>query len=300
MFLFKFLATGASFRHLAFEFRLGRKTVSNIIYDTCSSLVEEFGQDAMPVSTEENLKEISRKFYDHWRFPNCIGAIDGRHCEIKCPPNAGSSCFNYLKYHSVVLMGVADAEKKFIVIDVGARGKQSDGGIFIATELYRRLENNEFNLPPEILLPGTTISVPPVLIGDEAFPLKTYLMRPFPSKKLTPDEELFNNNLSCARKTIECAFGILRAKWRFLGTAIEIPCIHKASLLIQTACVLHNIIRDRDGINDFHYTTYMREELPEEMPRAVCPIRDAFRKPKHEAISIRHKFKHYFMQQSRN
>ena len=49
-------------------------------------------------------------------------------------------------------MGVADADKKFLVIDVGARGKQSDGGVFTATELFRRLENNEFNVPPQKIL----------------------------------------------------------------------------------------------------------------------------------------------------
>lgn len=251
----------------------------------------------MPVPTMEHLKEVVQNYYNLWKFPNCFGAIDGRHCELKCPPHAGSTCFNYLKYHSIVLLGVADADKKFLVIDVGALGKQSDGGIFSASELYRRLENGSFNLPPNIMLPGTTLSVPPVLIGDEAFPLKPYLMRPFPAKNLTPEEEIFNKNLSCARKTIECAFGILRAKWRFLGTALEIPDVGKASILVQTACVLHNLIRDRDGSSDYDYLTYMRGEINEELPRVVCP-RASFRKPKLEAVSTRYKYKYYFAQQN--
>lgn len=48
-------------------------------------------------------------------------------------------------------MGMADAEKKFIVIDVGAMGKQSDVGIIIATELYRRLETKQLNVPPNMM-----------------------------------------------------------------------------------------------------------------------------------------------------
>lgn len=250
----------------------------------------------MPVPTEEHLKEVSNKYFDLWKFPNCWGAIDGRHCELKCPPHAGSSCFNYLKYHSIVLLGVADAEKKFLIIDVGALGRQSDGGIFLATELFKGLENNSFHLPPEINLPGTTLSVPPVMIGDEAFPLKTYLMRPYPSKNLTPDEEQFNKRLSCARKTIECAFGILRAKWRFLGTALEIPSVQKVSLLVQTACILHNIIRDKDGLNDYDYVQYVRGELVTELPPVNLP-RSAFVKPKNEAVIIRNKYKYYFTQE---
>lgn len=288
----RFLATGASFRHLAFEFRLGRTTVSNIIYSTCKAIIEEFGNEYIPEPTEEILRNVAERYMELWKFPNCIGAIDGRHCELKCPPHAGSVCFNYLKYHSIVLMGVADADKKFTVIDVGALGKQSDGGIFMATELYRRLEAKQFNMPPNFTLPGTTISVPPVLIGDEAFPLKPYLMRPFPAKNLTEDKEQFNTYLSCARKTIECAFGILRAKWRFLGTALEIPSIQKVCLLVHTACVLHNIVRVKDGSNDYDYTSYMRGEVNEDLPR-VQPVS---RNPSKEALVIRNKYKYYFSQ----
>lgn len=183
-------------------------------------------------------------------------------------------------------MGVADADKKFIVIDVGDLGKQSDGGIFTAIELYRRLETKQFNWPPNVRLPETTISVPCVLIGDEAFPLKPYLMRPFPSKNLTPDKEQFNTNLSCARKTIECAFGILRGKWRFLASALEIPSIQKVSLLVQTACILYNIVRVKDGSNDYDYMTYMRGEVTEELPRVVMPV---FRNPSNDAVTVRNK-----------
>ncbi|KAG5874519.1 hypothetical protein JTB14_007917 [Gonioctena quinquepunctata] len=250
----RFLGTGATFRHLAFEFRHGWRTVSNIIYDICSALVKEFGQGFMAVPTAEHLKDVSHQFNDLWGFPNCIGAIDGRHCEIECPRQGGSSYFNYLKYHSIVLWGVADAKKKVpSKIDMGSRGKQSDGRIFTASALYHRLENKEFNLPSKVILPQTTLTVPPVLIGDGAFSLRTHIMRPFPAKNLTPSGERFNDNLFCKRKTIECAFGIQRAKWRFLGAAIELPSMDKASLLIQIACVLHNIIRDRDGTNDYEY-----------------------------------------------
>lgn len=190
--IFKFLATGVSFRHLAFEFRLEREIISQIIYCTCVAIIEEYGTEYVPEPTQESLKNVADKYLDPWKFPNCIGAIDTRHCELKYPPHSGSTgtCFNYLKYHSIVLMGMADAEKKFIGIYVGAMGIQSDVGIFIATELYRRLETKQLNESPNMILPGRTINVPPVLIGDEAFPLKSYLMRPFPSKNVTPDKDL--------------------------------------------------------------------------------------------------------------
>jgi len=36
----------------------------------------------------------------------------------------------------LVLQGVADADKKFLTVEVGARGKQSDGGTFVSSTLF--------------------------------------------------------------------------------------------------------------------------------------------------------------------
>jgi hypothetical protein len=63
--------------------------------------------------------------------------------------------------------------------------------------------------------------MPFVIIGDEAYPLKTYLMKPFARKDLSYEERVFNYRLSRTRRCVECPFGILTAKWRLLNKAIE-------------------------------------------------------------------------------
>lgn len=183
-----------------------------IVFETAEIIWSKLVQEYMPVPTEEHLQKVISDYYNRWKFPNCFGSIDGKHCQIKCPPNSGSSYFNYLKYFSIVLQGVADADKKFLTIEVGGRGKQSDGGTFIASTLFNLLEAKQFCVPPDQELPGSNIKLPNVLIGDEAYPLKKYLMRPYPRRVLTPKREYFNTRLSTARKCIECAFGILYSK----------------------------------------------------------------------------------------
>ncbi|KAL4083923.1 hypothetical protein QTP88_029239 [Uroleucon formosanum] len=139
---------------------MGASTVGKIVHETCQIIWDELVDKFMPVPSQEQLEKISDDFYRRWKFPNCIGCIDGKHCQIKCPVNSGSSYFNYLKYFSLVLQGVADADKKFITIEVGARGKQSDGGIFAASTLFQLLNTNTFNVPPDKELPGSTIKLP--------------------------------------------------------------------------------------------------------------------------------------------
>lgn len=251
----RYLSTGLSFRNLAVTLRMGASTVGKIVHETCKIIWEELVEDFMPVPNQDQLLKISDDFYRRWKFPNCIGCIDGKHCQIKCPINSGSSYFNYLKYFSLVLQGVADADKKFIFIEVGSRGKQSDGGTFAASTLFQHIQSNTF-LPPDKELPGTTIKLPHVFIGDEAYPLKTFLMRPFPSRNLNAFRENYNKRLSAARKCIECAFGILRAKWRILGKDIEVSS-DKAVHIIKCACILHNVVREKDGDSDLDYCQEM-------------------------------------------
>ena len=166
----------------------------------------------MPLPTTEQLKRVKSVFLSYWNFPNCVGAIDGKHCRIKCPPNTGTLYYNYAKFFRVVLQGVADAEYRLITVEVRGRGIQSDGGTFSASALYDYLESSHFNMPPDEALSGATKILPNVLLGDEAYPLKTYLLKPYFGKNLTPERSMFRYRLSRARRCIECAFRILYSK----------------------------------------------------------------------------------------
>jgi len=86
--------------------------------------------EVMPQPTEERWKQISNDFWNVWNFPNCLGALDGKHITIQAPANSGTNFFNYKKTFSVVLLALVDANYNFIAVDVGAYGKNSDGGIF--------------------------------------------------------------------------------------------------------------------------------------------------------------------------
>ena len=80
-------------------------------------------------------KIIAKKFREKLNFPNCVGAIDGKHVTIKAPGNSGSLFYNYKGTFSLVLLAIADANLKFIYIEVGAYGKNIDGGIFANSTL---------------------------------------------------------------------------------------------------------------------------------------------------------------------
>ena len=68
----------------------------------------------------------------------------------------------------------------------------------------------QINLPTPKQLPGDVGGdpMPYIFLGDEAFPLKPYLLRPYPGRQLDSDaKKVFNYRLSRARRVIENTFG---------------------------------------------------------------------------------------------
>lgn len=142
--------------------------------------------DFMPVPTREDWLTIAEDFQRRWNFPNCIGALDGKHVVLQAPPNSGSAHFNYKGTHSIVLMALVDANYMFQVIDVGAFGRNSDGGILSNSPLGIGLREGTLGIPEDTPLPGADLMgpMPFVVVGDEAFPLQRHLMQPYPGRGL--------------------------------------------------------------------------------------------------------------------
>ena len=131
-------------------------------------------------SNEREWLSVSMQYENMWNFPNCIGAIDGKHVVIQAPKCAGSSHFNYKGAHSIALIAVCDAHYRFIMIDVGDAGRHSNDGVLSNSNFGRALQDNSLPRPPDRPLPGTSSpAVPYVFVVDEAFPLRQNMMRPF-------------------------------------------------------------------------------------------------------------------------
>ena len=176
-----------------------------------------------------------------------LGAIDGKHIVMQAPINAGSCFFNYKGTHSIVLLAMCDAHYRFILLDVGDCGRHSDGGVLSNSTFGQALDSGKLSIPTGRPLPGTTQpTLPYVIVGDEAFPLKTNMMRPYPGRNLEEPQAIFNYRLSRARRIIENSFGILAARWRiFRRTIIADP--SRVVIYTKAAIALHNYLRTTES-----------------------------------------------------
>ncbi|XP_050956793.1 uncharacterized protein LOC127157596 [Labeo rohita] len=183
----RFLATGDSYRTIAFSYRVGFSTMVGIVKEVCeanwSCLVGEY----MPFPEMEEWKAIVEDFQKLWNFPNCVGAIDGKHVTIQAPANSGSQFHNYKGSFSIVLLAVVDARYRFRMIDVGAYGKSSDGGTLSSSNFGQAFRHDALDLPPDAPLPGAEGAMPFVFCGrrsissaeehDEAVPWTQLVIR---------------------------------------------------------------------------------------------------------------------------
>ena len=105
----KYLAAGESFSSLHFQFRISKAAaVSYMVHEVFHAIYFALGHIYMKVpSTKEEWLKITHEFEEKWQFPNCIGAVDGKHLVIQPPTDSGSHYYNYKHTHSVVLMAVA-------------------------------------------------------------------------------------------------------------------------------------------------------------------------------------------------
>lgn len=227
-------------------FKVGITTVRNIALESCSIIWKELSQIYVSPPNTHEWEKIADDFGNIWNLPNCVGAIDGKHINITCPWNTGSQYYNYKGNFSIVLLAACDANYTFTLADIGAYGSQSDGGILSYSSFGKALISGQFNLPKSRCLKDNNFDCPFYFVGDAAFPLKTYLLRPYPGRLLTPKREYFNMRLSRARRTIENAFGILTARWRILRNSMNVA-PDTAENIVKACVVLHNFVKMNDS-----------------------------------------------------
>lgn len=142
----------------------------------------------------------------------------------------------------MVLLALVDANYRILMCDFGTNGRVSDGGVLQNTKFFEKLQNNLLKIPGEETIRNTYRSLPYVFIGDDAFPLRVDLMKPFRQAALTSREKkIYNYRLSRARRIVENVFGILAARFRIFHTCINLEPRNIESV-VMACCMLHNFL----------------------------------------------------------
>lgn len=183
--------------------------------------------------------------------------------------------FNRKQDYSFVVQAVTDTSCKFLDVSTGFPGSIHDARILWLNKLHREVaQGNWLNGPSKQI---GACEVGPLLVGDSAYPLSKWLMKPFKqTRTLTESRLRYNCALSQARVVVEQAYGILKGRWRCLYKAMEEK-ISSVPLTILTCFVLHNIciiVGDPSTMDPVEDDDEDEDSFNGDMPLGASDIRD--------------------------
>ena len=250
-FTLRHLSTGESYTSMQYHWRVGRTTICKFVPQVCKAILKDFQQEYLVCPTDpEDWTKIEERFRNRWNVPHAVGALDGKHIAIKKPKKSRSEYFNYKGYFSLELLALVDADYKFLWVNAGGSGSSSDAQIFNCSKLKRRIENGTFKglPPPEPLGPGGP-DLYFFLLGDDAFALMPWLVKPYSRHQLNREERIAKYRISRGRRVVENSFDILVKRFRVMLTTME-QRRKVVTDIVLTCLVLHNMPTSHQGAAD--------------------------------------------------
>ncbi|KAJ7332349.1 hypothetical protein JRQ81_014529 [Phrynocephalus forsythii] len=107
-----------------------------------------------------------------------------------------------------------------------------------SSKLFRRMEDGTL-IPGNPMFTYAGVSIPPLILGDGAYPLCKWLMKPYAVPR-NDTEKHYNKVFNRTRNIVERAFGRLKARFRRLSVRMEAR-IENVNSIIASAVVMHNI-----------------------------------------------------------
>ncbi|KAJ7320191.1 hypothetical protein JRQ81_019702 [Phrynocephalus forsythii] len=208
-----FLTSRSCYHTIALVFQKGTSTVASVVVEMTSSM---------------------RKL----GFPHCLGSVDGTHVAITLPKLQGQAYFNRKLFHSVLLQAACDGDSIFFSMLAGHLGVNHDAHVFRSSMLFKKMEEGT-HIPGNPMFHYSGVSIPPLILGDGAYPLCKWLMKPYAVPR-NEHERHYNKIFNRSRNVVECTFGQLKARFRRLPVRMEAH-IQNVSSIIASVVILHNI-----------------------------------------------------------
>ena len=285
-----YLADEGRMRKTANAFGLSRSSVSIIVRRVCSAICEHMGPQLIRLPmTEAEVREKTTNFFHHWQFPQCLGAVDGTHVDIKQSSDNATDFINHKSRFSLNIQACCDYNCQFMDVVVKWPGSVHGTRMFVNSALNQKLRSGVIPRCPKRIISDED-PIPVVILGDPAYPLLPYMMKEYANGGSTSQEQYFGYKLCSARNVIECAFGRLKARFSALRREMDIN-LSDLPKVIYACFVLHNFYEvNKESISD----DWVRAVMEGEQESQPCNHHAPIQTNETEGKRVRRVFTKYF------
>ena len=120
-----------------------------------------------------------------------VGPIDGTHIPILKPDCRSSDYYNRKGYYSILMQAVVDSKGMFVDVNIGWPGKVHNARVLVNSTFYQK--PNTGTLLPDWKRTIGGVTVPLIILGDPAYPLFPWMVKPYPDTgTLTAQQQHYN------------------------------------------------------------------------------------------------------------
>jgi hypothetical protein len=197
----------------------------------------------------EDLAQVM-EMYSVLGFPGAVGSMDATHVRLgKCPNSYIPVCKGKEGYPSLAWMCVVDHSKEFRYVGEFVFGATPDKSMCNTDPFLNEVEGGKyrdtrfFTLDDQGKLQACRGGY---FITDAGMIKRACYVDPM-KQRISHDEIVFAEWLESIRKDVECAFGILKMRFRILLNRVEFHSLAFVDRIFRCCAILHNMLVRWDG-----------------------------------------------------
>ena len=219
----------------------------------CERFVQEYYHDFVKRPEGDDLQSVM-EIYEKLGFPGCVGSIDCTHIRWdRCPVSLANLCKGKGQHPTLVFEATVHHNRRVLGMTRSFYGTINDKTIVKSDSYVQDVKDGAVygDVKYKITMAdGRVVEKTGVyFLCDGGYHRWTCLMSPVPPCG-DVDVHRWSEWLESVRKDVECFFGILKGRFRWLKMPILLQKQKHIDNAVFLCCILHNMLLDFDGEDD--------------------------------------------------
>lgn len=224
--------------------RIAESTAIETLKRFCMGVIQAFKSRYQRRPTPEDVERIL-EVNAHRGFPGMLGSLDCMHWEWKNCPKAWKGAYTGKEgTPSLVLEVVATQDLWIWHSFFGLPGSLNDINVLDRSNLFQDLSLGV--APPCQYTVNGNLYTTPYYLADGIYPEWATLVKTFSSPQ-DPKKKMFSKVQEATRKDVECAFGVLQARFAIIKGPSRMWQPAHLELIMNCCIILHNMIVEEEG-----------------------------------------------------